>query len=100
MRPSDAGRECGDNGRGDLQRPVGADDGQRVSERPSVGVPRPSGPEVGLGGAGQQRDELGHGAGSDGFVAGGGVHERSIRDGQADGGPRRRNSEIKISCRD
>ena len=100
VRPSDAGRECGDNGRGDLHRPLGADARERVSERVGVVVPRVGGEQVGLGGAGQQADEVGEREGPDGFVAGGGGHERSIRDGQADGGPRRRNSEIKISCRD
>ena len=79
MRPSDAGRECGDHGRGDLQRPVGADARERVSERVGVVVQRVGGEQVGLGGATQRRDEVGERDGSDGFEAVGGVHAGSIR---------------------
>ena len=78
MGPRHTRRECGDNGGSDLQRPIGADDLQRLSEGTRLGVPRTGSSVVGFGGAGQQTDEVRERDGSDGFVAGGGVHERSI----------------------
>lgn len=79
MRPSDAGRESGDNGGSDLQRPFGANARQRISERTGLGVPRTGRIVVGHGSAGQQPDKVRERDGSDGFEAVGGVHERSIR---------------------
>ena len=79
VRPSDAGRERGDHGRGDLHGPFGANARQRISERTGLGVPRTGSSVVGFGGSAQRSDEVGERDGSDGFVAGGGVHERSIR---------------------
>ena len=80
MRPSDAGRERGDDGRSDLQRPIGADDLQRLREGTRIGVPRTGGSEIGVGGRAQERDEVSEREGSDGFVAGGGVHGRIVRE--------------------
>ncbi len=79
MGPSDAGRERGDNGRSDLQRPLGALNAQRFGKLPSVIVPAHGGVQVKERSGSEEADEARGGLGSDGGVTGsGGGHARIV----------------------
>ena len=73
VRPSDAGRECGDHGRGSDHAPLGADRLQRLREGTGLGVPRLRGLQIGHGSAGQQIEERHDSGGADGIVTVGGA---------------------------
>jgi len=78
VRPSDAGRERGDNGRGDLQRPLGTLDAQRIGKLPRIIVPCHCSVQVEERSGGEEADETLGGLGSDGGVAGSGGGHASI----------------------
>ncbi len=79
MGPSDAGRERGDDGRSDLQRPFGALNTQRLGKLPRIIVPAHGCVQVKERSGGEERDEALGGLGSDGGVAGsGGGHARIV----------------------
>ncbi len=78
MGPSDAGRERGDNGRSDLQRPLGTLDAQRLGKLPRIIVPCHCSVQVEERSGGEEADETLGGLGSDGGVAGSGGGHASI----------------------
>jgi hypothetical protein len=79
MGPSDAGRERGDNGRGNLQRPLGALNAQRLGKLARIIVPAHGRVQVKERSGCEEADETLGGLGSDGSVTGsGGGHASSI----------------------
>jgi len=93
VRPSDAGRERGDNASRDFHAPLGADDGKRLRELISLAVPHTRSLQIGHGSAGKERDERLGGTGADGLVTvgGGAVHARMIPCRPAHVNPQHRN---------
>ena len=91
VRPSDAGRERGDNGRGDFHVPSGHR-AQRVSEALRLGVPTLGSVEVEERSLGEKPDERFGGAVADGevTVGGGAVHARIVPDAARPVNPQRR----------
>ena len=73
VRPSDAGRECGDNGRSDFHAPLGAHDAEAGSELVGLGVPTLGGVDI------EQRGGCEEGA-ETGGVGGGGDHGSIVPD--------------------